>query len=201
MPFQPYHPKTTALQYDGTNATEITDFLTSIGCTSFIVETTIVAIDLPLPGIHPNDWLVWQEDVLVIKSNALFSPGFAPGIGAIPMLRSAATRALNTPFIVSADRDAIVSYVVAIASDITLTGGESGNVFFEVSQDGSTGWTEYGRFENANTGTVVIGISTTDTKAGELGGFIKAGWSARLRTATVTGSPTFTYRSGEEILN
>lgn len=116
--------------------------------------------------------------------------------------QSSATRALNTAFQVSATRDSIVNYSVNIATSLTLSGGAVGVVYLEIATDAAftNNVQELGRFENGNTGALTIGLSLAQNVTSQLSGYVPLGFYCRLRTASTTGSPTFTYRSGQEVL-
>lgn len=113
--------------------------------------------------------------------------------------QSSVARSLNSVFIPSATRNTLVNYSVDISATLSLAAGQTGTVFLEISADGSTGWTEISRFSNGNTGTLTIGLNITQTATGTLTGTVPAGYSVRLRTAS-SGTPTYTYRSGQETL-
>lgn len=112
--------------------------------------------------------------------------------------QSSATRSLNSAFVPSSTRNVLASYSVDIAATLSLSGGQSGTVFLEISANGTTGWTTIAQFTNANAGSLTIGLNVTQTNTAMLAGTIPAGYSARLRTANNTGTPTFTYRCGQE---
>ncbi len=116
--------------------------------------------------------------------------------------QSAATRSLNSIFQISATKGAFVNYSVDVSTSLTLTTGQSGTVIFEIASN--SGFTanvqEVSRFTNANTGALAIGLSLTQTVTGNLGGYVPPGYYARLRTINNTGTPTFTYQSGQELL-
>lgn len=116
--------------------------------------------------------------------------------------QSSASRSLNSAFQVSATRESLVNYSVDISTTLTLITGQSGTVFLEMASD--SGFTsdvqELSRFVNGNTGTLTIGLSLTQNVTGNVTGYVPAGYYVRLRTENNTGSPTFTYRSGQEVL-
>jgi len=121
-----------------------------------------------------------------------------PTIPTLPSYgQSAVTRSFNTVFVPSSTRNVVVSYSVEIAATISLTAGQTGTVFLEISADGSTGWTEISRATNGNTGTLTIGLNLTQTATNPVVGTVPAGYSVRLRT---TGTATITYRAGQETL-
>lgn len=108
---------------------------------------------------------------------------------------SAVTRS-NVAFQISTTRDALVSYSVDVSVTLSLTSGQTGNIFLEISPDSSS-WTEIGRFTNANTGALTVGLNLTQVVTGTVSGYVPAGYYARLRN---TGSGSFVYRSGQEVL-
>lgn len=115
--------------------------------------------------------------------------------------QSSASRSLDTCFQISSTRDALANYSVEIVSTLSLTGGQSGTVFLEIYEDSgcSTGTQEISRITNGNTGTIAVGLSTVQTNAGNVSGYVPAGKYVKLRSANNTGTPTFTYRSGQEV--
>lgn len=114
---------------------------------------------------------------------------------------SSATRSLNSVFQISTTRDVLASYSVDISTSVSLAGGAVGTVYLEYADDSSftTGVTEVGRFVNGNTGTLVVGLTLNQTNTAPVSGVIPTSKYVRLRTQNNTGSPTFTYRSGQEV--
>lgn len=114
----------------------------------------------------------------------------------------AATRSLNTAYQISSTKNSLVNYSVDIATTVNLTGGAVGTVYLEYADDSgfTTNVVEVGRFVNGQTGTLVVGLTLNQTNTGTLSGIIPAGKYARIRTANTTGTPTFTYRSGQEAI-
>ncbi len=134
------------------------------------------------------------------------APGYVnnkPSIPAAPAARvqAATTRTLGTGFQVDATRDSMVSYSVDIACALSLSGGQTGTVFLEIASDSgfTTNLQEVGRSVNGNAGTLTLGLNTTQTSTVTLTGFVPGGYYCRLRSVNTTGTPTFTYRSGQEI--
>lgn len=120
----------------------------------------------------------------------------------IPTARTQApaSRSLNSAFIPSSTSDALVTYSVSISCNLSLSGGASGFVALEISANGTTGWTEVCRATNGNTGTLTIGLNTTQVNSAPLSAFVPAGYSVRLRTSNTTGTPSYGYISGQETL-
>lgn len=117
----------------------------------------------------------------------------------LPGLQNSQTRTINgTGYQVSITQPSLVSYCIQIASTLSLSGGQTGTVFLEISPDNIT-YTEVGRFVNGNTGTLTIGLNTTDTKSSQLSAYVPKSYYVRLRQ-TSSGTPTITYISGQETL-
>lgn len=132
------------------------------------------------------------------STGVLNVPSYTPPVP----LQSLATRVLNTAFQVSTTRNALVNYSVQMTVTATVTSGQNGDVIFEIASD--SGFT-------ANVQTVSIaGLSQVYTLAVALqgvqgqtcvvSGMVPQGYYARIRTVSTTGTPTFTYRAGQEVL-
>lgn len=110
--------------------------------------------------------------------------------------------AINSIQQISTTQDAQVSYSVDIITSVSLSGGATGTVFLEYADNlaFSTNVKEVGRFVNGQSGTLVVGLTLTQTSTANLNGVIPAGKYARLRTDNTAGTPTFAWRSGQEVL-
>lgn len=108
-------------------------------------------------------------------------------------------------FQVSSTRDALVNYSVTISTavQIGVTTNVDGYVVLEVAATNSataSDWTEIGRSPQAQNIGLAVALSSTQKGGGQVGGTVQAGWYARLRTVNTTGTPVFTYNSGQEVL-
>lgn len=112
------------------------------------------------------------------------------------------TRSLNTSYQVSTTQDAVVNVSVDVSCALTLAGGQTGTVFLEYADDSgmTTNLKECSRFVNGNTGTLTVGLNITQNATGTLTGVVPAGKYVRIRTANTAGTPTFTFRSAQEVL-
>lgn len=108
------------------------------------------------------------------------------------------TRSLNTSFQISATQDAIVSYAVDISVAALLLAGTSGRVVLEYANETgfTTGVTTVQQSMNSAGGVLNVATSTTAS----LTGAIPAGKFVRLRTVNITGTPTYTFQSAQEVL-
>ncbi len=112
------------------------------------------------------------------------------------------TRTLNSAFQISTLRGTFVNYSVDIACALSLTGGQTGTVFLEIANDSgfTSGVQELTRAVNGNTGTLTIGLNITQNSTGQVSGYVPPAKYVRIRTANTTGTPTFNYRSGQEVI-
>lgn len=112
------------------------------------------------------------------------------------------SRSLNSSFQIDASRPVLVSYTVDIGATLTLSGGATGTVFLEYADNSgmSTNLVTLGSTVNGNTGTLTVGLTLTQTASASLVGVIPAGKYVRLRTANTSGTPSFTFRSAQEVL-
>lgn len=106
------------------------------------------------------------------------------------------TRSMNTGIQISQYRDAFVSYSVQITSNLTLTGGQSGTVLLQTSPNNST-WTTIATQVNNSTGTLTIGLNTSNVQSGSLTGFVPMGYYVRMSSS---GTSAFSWQSGIEVL-
>lgn len=103
----------------------------------------------------------------------------------------------------SSTLDSLVSYSVTISTTVSLSGGGAGYVVFEICSTNSAtaaNWIEIGRVTSSQTGTLVVTLVLTQIGGGTLAGMVPAGYYCRLRSVASTGSPTFGFSSGQEVL-
>lgn len=116
--------------------------------------------------------------------------------------QSAASRTLNSAFQPSATRDCQVTYSTDISCTSTLLGGQSGTVILEIATNAgfTTGVQTIAQFTNSNSVSLAIAITVVQINTACLSGYVPAGYYVRLRTVNNTGTPTFTYTAGQEVL-
>lgn len=116
--------------------------------------------------------------------------------------QSSASRSLNSAFQISTTRNSLVNYSVDIATSSSLISGQTGTVYLEIASDSgfTTNVQELGRFVNGNSVSLSLAITLTQTNTGTLSGFVPSSYYVRLRTQNNVSTPTFTYRSGQEVL-
>jgi hypothetical protein len=117
--------------------------------------------------------------------------------------QSSSSRSLNTAFQISSTRDSAAIYSVDISCTSTLAGGQSGTVFLEMATNSgfTTGVQTLSEFTNSNSVSLAIAISVTQINTACLyTPLIPAGNWVRLRTNNNTGTPTFNFQTGQEVL-
>lgn len=121
-----------------------------------------------------------------------------------PLARSVAhpARTLNSAFQISSAQDASVSYSVDISASLSLVTGQVGTLYLRYADDSAhtTNVKEVGRSVNGNAGALTIGLALTQTATATLSGVVPLGKYAKIVTENTTGTPTFTFRSAQEVL-
>lgn len=124
------------------------------------------------------------------------------GVPSVPALTFASpSRSLNSAFQVSASLNSIVSYTGNTTNTLSLTGGTQGTDYLEYADDSgfTTNVVEVGHAVSSNTGTLTIGLNTSQISAWTLSGMIPAAKYVRIRTQNNTGSPTHTLVKSQEV--
>lgn len=119
-----------------------------------------------------------------------------------PKVQSVANRSLNTIFQISATRDSIVNYCINVSCTLSISGGQTGTVFLEIASNAAftTNVQQIVSLVNGNTGTLTIGLNIVQNYTGTVSGFVPAGYYCRIRSSNTSGTPTFSYVSGQETL-
>lgn len=192
----------------GTTFNSTTTYNASSATSSFILGYK--ASDDRPQGYNLGPTLDFSSGVLAVVPSSSSTAGSMSAADKVkldglvaPVTRTFAypARTLNNCFQVSSSSDAMVNYSVDIAATLSLTTGQTGTVFLEVFNDSgcTTGTQELGRAVNGNGGTLTIGLALTQNVTGAVGGIVPAGKYVKIRTANTVGTPTFTYRSGQEV--
>lgn len=138
-----------------------------------------------------------------MPENMTFSLPMGGGSEPAPSrIQSGITRDLNSAFQVSATRDALVIYSVQITTTASIGSGQDGNVVLEIASD--AGFTSNVQTlaisGNSQTYALAVAIQGVQTITACVAGYVPLGSYARMRTVNNTGSPGFSYRSGQELL-
>lgn len=108
------------------------------------------------------------------------------------------TRSMNTAYQVSAAQDAYVNYTVDVGVTSLLLAGSTGRVYLDYA-DNAAMTTNLITVNESPNGTGGV-LNVTNIGPGNVHGWIPAGKYVRIRTVAASGTPTFTYVRGEEVL-
>lgn len=119
-----------------------------------------------------------------------------------PMAMAKISRSLNTAFQISATRNAMAMYTVQMTVTSSISGGQNGDVILETADDQSftqnvdaVNVTGFGQ-----TYTLAITLQGIQIDKRSLVGAIQSGKWVRIRTVNNTGTPSFSFISGQEVL-
>lgn len=113
------------------------------------------------------------------------------------IIESLQTRAFTTAYQPSATRWTMATWSFQIDCNLSLTGGQEGTIQVQTSPDNAT-WTTKATLRNSNTGTLTIGLNTTQKGGNPVTILVAPNYYVRAITTNVTGTPTFTFVSADE---
>lgn len=173
--------------------------VTSVGLTSSdfsvsgspVTTSGNITADLTTTGVSAGtyDW------VTVDTKGRVTAATNAP----LPTTIASGGRNFNQAYQISSTRPTTISVSVQISCNLSLTGGQAGNIQLQISANGSSGWITVAQLTASNTGTLTIGLNTTQVSGGQLvyeG--LPAGYYWRILTTNTTGTPTYTFNGGFE---
>lgn len=115
--------------------------------------------------------------------------------------RSIVTGTGATGFQVSSTRDANVNYSLTESVTASIGSASTVTVFLEIAPTNSataSDWFEVGRCTNGQTLTLAVALQSVQTVGCQVGGYVPAGYYAKLRSVT-TGTGSATFNTGQEV--
>lgn len=103
---------------------------------------------------------------------------------------------------ISSTRNASVFYSVNVNTTATIAGNADGYIVLEVAATNSTtasDWKEVSRTRNGQALSLALTLQSIQNIGGELMNIVPAGYYTRLRSVNVSGTPTYSYVSGQEV--
>lgn len=135
--------------------------------------------------------------------------GRTPGaISPPPAVKSVSTPTVVTSTgavgtLLSAVRDALVSYPVSVTTTATIAAASSGYVVLEIAPTNSAtpgDWVEIGRAAFGQTISVAAALQSVLVQSATLCGVVPAGYYRKLRSVNVSGVPVYAATAGQEVL-
>lgn len=117
----------------------------------------------------------------------------------VPAAIASGARNFNQAYQISGSQATMISVSASVTCALSLSGGQAGNVQLQVSANGSTGWIICSQLTASNSGTLTIGLNTTQISGGQLSADLPVGYYWKAVTTNTTGTPTYTFNGGYEI--
>lgn len=152
-----------------------------------------------LSGTYPNPTIAasgvssGKYDWVTVGLDGRVTTG---GNMATPTAIASAGRNFNQAYQISSSVQSHISVSPQLSCNLSLAGGQSGTVILEISANGTSGWIFEGELVGSNTGTLTIGLNTTQLTGTQLSADLPIGYYWRLTTTNVTGTPTYTFNGG-----
>lgn len=117
--------------------------------------------------------------------------------------RSIVTSTGATGFQVSSTRGANVKYSCSITTTATIGGNQTGTIVLEIAPTNSAtagDWVEAARITNGQAISLAVVLQSVQQTTNVLEAYVPAGYYAKLRSINVSGTPTYSFVSGQETL-
>lgn len=117
--------------------------------------------------------------------------------------RSIVTGTGATGFQVSSTRNTSDHYNVKVTTTASIAGNADGYITFEIAPTNSatsTDWIEMGRCGNSQALTLAITLQSVQSTTCQITGDVPAGYYSKLRSVTTTGTVSYAFVSGQEVL-
>lgn len=179
--------------------------LTTTGSGAATYNSTTGVLNVPTPSAYtlPNTGTAGTYSGVTTDAQGRVTAGTTRSFTNNPSRTIQTVAAAGNGWQIDASRDSTVSYSVTIATSLTLSGGTSGYVVLEIASTNSStaaNWQEIDRLPNGQSGTgLVVGLGINNTGGGSVAGWVPAGYYVRMRSVNTSGTPVYTYTSGQEV--
>lgn len=114
--------------------------------------------------------------------------------------KSIVTLTTATGTMLSSTRTSNVMYSVNIVTTASIGGASAGEVLLETSptNTSTSTWTVVNRVKNSQTITLAIALNSVQDITYTLMGNVQPGYYVRLRSSTISGTPTYSFVTGQE---
>jgi hypothetical protein len=161
-----------------------------------------------IPGHPTTNWGVLSYDNsallpswLTLGSTMTINSGVLDANVPSPA-QAQATRSLNSAFQISSSRQAMGVYSVQCTITASIAGGQNCDIIFEIASDAAftTNVQTVSICGDGQTYTLAIALQGIQPSTKVCFGWVPAAYYTRLRTVQNTGTPSFSFRAGQEIL-
>lgn len=168
-----------------------------------------VSVQNTIVGCHSDNDVRDMLTTQLITAAAGISVTVVPSDFSWPSVNKIFTRSFSNPSLAvntsrqpSTIRDVMVNASVDVTTTLSLSGGSAGKVELKYADDSAftTNVKTLQGYTNSNTGTLTIGLNTSQIGSASLTGLVPAGKYYRLVTTNVTGTPTYGTPVIQEVL-
>lgn len=113
-----------------------------------------------------------------------------------PFYLTSTDRTLGTAYKESTTNSCTMRLNSQVSCNLSLTGGQAGNLQLQISSSSSGPWNTVGILPSSNIGTLTIGLNTTQVSGGQMTVDVPANYWWRLVSTNTTGTPTYSFLGG-----
>ena len=109
----------------------------------------------------------------------------------------------STGFQISSSKPVMAFYSIKISTTATISGSAEGEVYLETASTNSTtpsDWSMASKISNGQAFSLAVALQGIQNLGQPLLAMIPAGYYVRIRTNNVSGTPTYTYVTGQETI-